>query len=166
MIDKTHILEPRAEGKPRSWLEHYHAVPLYLRILVAMAIGLALGIALGERAEPLKWVSQIVLRILGALAPALILVAVMDSILNAQIKGRGAAKMAFLLVLNTTVAILIGLLVANIMQPGKHGREALAPTNEKPPQTAELGEQLLENIPRSVMEPLVANNVIGIVFLS
>src|SRR5689334_11705930 len=105
MIDKTHILEAVQPKKPHWLLVHYRSTPLYLRILIAMGIGILIGLWLGKGAEPLKWVSTIVLRVLGALAPALILVAVMDSILNAQIKGRGAARLAFLLLLNTTVAI-------------------------------------------------------------
>jgi DAACS family dicarboxylate/amino acid:cation (Na+ or H+) symporter len=165
MTETTHILEETSGARDRGFLSRYRAVPLYLRILLAMGIGLVLGMILGERAEPLKWVSRIVLRILGAIAPALILVAVIDSILNANVKGRSAAKMAFLLVLNTLVAIFIGLAVANILQPGKHARLA-PPANAEPPSTGELGEQLLENIPKSVLEPLVNNNVIGVVFLS
>src|SRR5262245_7086746 len=104
MIDKTHILEAALEQRPRGLLALYQRIPLYVRVLVAMAVGVLLGVLLREHAEPLKWVSRIVLRVLGALAPALILVAVMDAILNANIKGRGAARMAFLLVLNTVVA--------------------------------------------------------------
>ena len=165
MIQKTHILEPAPTRRPHPALAFYRATPLYVRILVALAIGVGLGIALGENAEPLKWVSRIVLRILGALAPALILVAVMDSILSANVKGRGVAKMAFLLVLNTLVAILIGLAVANIVQPGRRGEVAQSP-QEAVPTAKDLGGQLLENIPQSVLEPLVTNNVIGIVFLA
>jgi DAACS family dicarboxylate/amino acid:cation (Na+ or H+) symporter len=73
--------------------------------------------------------------------------------------------MAFLLVLNTLVAILIGLAVANIVQPGRHGAAAESP-QEAAPTAKDLGGQLLENIPPSVLEPLVTNNVIGIVFLA
>src|SRR5689334_240994 len=159
MSEQTRILEEPAARRARGIVERYRAVPLYLRILLALAVGLVLGLLLGERAEPLKWVSRIVLRILGAIAPALILVAVIDSILNANVKGRSAAKMAFLLVLNTTVAIFIGLAVANILRPGKHEQLAAPQTAEPAPTTGELGEQLLENIPKSVLEPLVNNNV-------
>jgi Na+/H+-dicarboxylate symporter len=165
LIQKTHILEPAPTRRPHPLLALYRATPLYVRILIALAVGVALGIALGESAEPLKWVSRIVLRILGALAPALILVAVMDSILSANVKGRGVAKMAFLLVLNTLVAILIGLAVANIVQPGRRGEPVGSP-QDAAPTAKDLGGQLLENIPQSVLEPLVTNNVIGIVFLA
>ena len=127
MVDDVLLLDQPSRRRRHSPLERYRAIPLYLRILIAMGIGVAIGLLLGDRAEPFKWVSRVVLKILGALAPALILVAVMDSILNAKVGGRSAAKMAFLLILNTVVAILIGLAVANVVQPGKHQQVASAP---------------------------------------
>jgi Na+/H+-dicarboxylate symporter len=167
MLEKPHLLED-GSPQPRGLLALYRSVPLYVRILVALIVGVILGELLGERTEPMKWVSHIILRFLGALAPALILVAVMDSILNAKIQGRGAARLAFLLVLNTLVAILIGLTVANLVQPGKHKQPAEPSTVDAKelPDATHLGEQLLDNIPRSVLEPLVKNNVIGVVFLA
>lgn len=167
MLDKPHLLENGQKPSPQGFLAIYRAVPLYVRILGALIVGVSLGLLLGESADPMQWVSRIILRFLGALAPALILVAVMDSILNAKMQGRGAARLAFLLILNTTVAIFIGLAVANAVQPGRHGDlKADAAAVEKPPDVAHLGEQLLSNIPRSVLEPLVNNNVIGVVFLA
>ena len=167
MSESEPILDYHPSTSRRSLLTLYRAVPLYLRIVIALAIGILLGVLLGERAEPLHWISQIILRFLGALAPALILVAVIDSILNADIKGRGAARMIYLLILNTLVAILIGLLVANVIRPGKHGHfDPKMEADKQAPKTAEIGKQLMENIPKSVIEPLVNNNVIGVVFLS
>jgi Na+/H+-dicarboxylate symporter len=155
-----------APHEKRTLLSLYRSIPLYLRILIGLALGVLIGMLLGSRAEHLKFVSQIILRCLGALAPALILVAVIDSILNANVKGRGAAHLAFLLILNTTVAIVIGLLVANVIRPGKHAH--LAPATQPTDQLAggSISKQLMENIPKSVLEPLVSNNVIGVVFLA
>ncbi|MCC7084720.1 MAG: dicarboxylate/amino acid:cation symporter [Pirellulales bacterium] len=180
MLEKPHLLE-NAQTPSRGLLTRYRAVPLYLRILIAFVLGAVLGLLLGQTAEPLKWGSQIVLRFLGALAPALILVAVMDSILNANIQSRSAARLAFLLLLNTLVAILIGLVVVNLVRPGERehpsvasatklaggtGAGPAANTERKQPTAGELGEQLIGNIPKSVLEPLVTNNVIGVVFLA
>jgi Na+/H+-dicarboxylate symporter len=167
MTQTTPILDGQS-GKHRGGaLAAYRRVPLYLRILIGLTIGVVLGVSLGSRAEPLKVVSQIILRFLGALAPALILVAVIDAILNANVKGRGAARMVYLLVLNTLVAICIGLLVANIVRPGRHSNLAAAtqPADHLP-NTGDIGKQLMENLPKSVLEPLVNNNVIGVVFLA
>src|SRR6266513_1072428 len=72
--------------------------------------------------------AQIVLRLLGAIAPPLILVAVMRALISANVKGRLAGKLFYLLALNTVVAIFIGLLVANVVRPGKH---AHLPTHEE-----------------------------------
>lgn len=167
MSEPAPILDYHPHPEERSLLTIYRSIPLYLRILTSLILGLIAGILLGKNAEPLHWVSAIILRFLGALAPALILVAVIDSILNANIKGRGAAKLLYLLVLNTLVAIFIGLLVANIIQPGKRGH--FIPTTqpaEKDLKTSDIGNQLLDQLPKSVIEPLVSNNVIGVVFLA
>jgi Na+/H+-dicarboxylate symporter len=151
----------------RSPLQLYRAVPLYVRILVGLLIGIAVAMVFGKDAAQLKPVSQIILRCLGALAPALILVAVIDSILNAKIQGGAAPRLVFLLVLNTLVAIGIGLLVANVVRPGKHAqRPATTQPHEAPPTPGQIRDQLIANIPRSVLEPLVTNNVIGVVFLA
>jgi Na+/H+-dicarboxylate symporter len=166
MSESAPILNYSPKAGPKTLLGRYRAIPLYLRIVIGLALGIAVGMLLGHRAEHLKIVSQIILRFLGALAPALILVAVIDAILNAQIRGGSASRMVRLLVLNTLVAILIGLVVANVVRPGKH--EHLAPTTQpkSAPDTAAIGQQLMNNLPRSVLEPLVTNNVIGVVFLS
>jgi DAACS family dicarboxylate/amino acid:cation (Na+ or H+) symporter len=158
---------PTVDAPParRSPLQLYRAVPLYVRILIGLALGIAVGAIWGAKAEGLKNVSQIILRCLGALAPALILVAVIDSILNAKIKSGAAPRMAFLLVLNTLVAIAIGLLVANVVRPGKRAHPATQP-HEKVPDASTITSKLIENVPRSVLEPLVTNNVIGVVFLA
>lgn len=167
MSEPAPILDYHPDTEERSLLKLYRSVPLYLRILIGLILGLVAGILLGEKAEPLHWVSAIILRFLGALAPALILVAVIDSILNANIKGRGAARMLCLLVLNTLVAIFIGLLVANIIKPGKHGHfDPTTVSAEKDLKTSDIGNQLLDQLPKSVIEPLVNNNVIGVVFLA
>ncbi|HEY7118502.1 MAG TPA: cation:dicarboxylase symporter family transporter, partial [Tepidisphaeraceae bacterium] len=162
------ILDYQPHPERRGPLTIYRSIPLYLRILIGLALGVVLGVVLKDRAEPFKIVSQIILRFLGALAPALILVAVIDAILNANIKGRGAARMVWLLVLNTTVAILIGLLVANVVRPGRHAHLAVAATQpgEHIPRGGEVGKQIMDQLPRSVLEPLVNNNVIGVVFLA
>src|SRR4051812_19435100 len=104
----------RATG-PLGW---WASTPLYLRILVGMLLGVAVGWLVGPAAKPLDWIAQIVLRLLGALAPILILVAVVQAIMTAELRGRIALKIAGLLLINTTVAILVGLVVSNVMRPG------------------------------------------------
>src|SRR3954469_18988967 len=108
--------EPRTTGPLAAW----SALPLYLRILVGLVLGMVAGVLLGPRAHVLDLPARLILRLLGALAPPLILVAVVHALLTAEIRGRVAWRMGFLLLVNTVMAILVGLLVANVVAPGRH----------------------------------------------
>jgi len=90
-------------------------------------------------------------------------VAVARALLGANVRGKLAGRLFFLLALNTFVAILIGLLVANVVRPGRH---ALLPPGEAPHITGSPLAQLLENIPSSLVRPLVDNNVIGVIIIA
>ncbi|HWO10580.1 MAG TPA: dicarboxylate/amino acid:cation symporter, partial [Polyangiaceae bacterium] len=105
-----------------------------------------------------------ILRLLGALAPVLILVAVVRAIMSADIHGRLALRMVGLLLLNTMVAICVGLLVANVLRPGV-GAHLAHPQNVVKVQGNVLA-QLLDNIPDSMLRPLVDNRVIGVVLIA
>jgi Na+/H+-dicarboxylate symporter len=94
-------------------------LPLYVRIAVALVLGVIVGLVV-----PATWAphfdipARIILRLLGAIAPPLILVAVSRALIGANVQGKLAGKMFFLLALNTLVAIFNGLLVANVIRPG------------------------------------------------
>ncbi|HEX6765343.1 MAG TPA: dicarboxylate/amino acid:cation symporter, partial [Polyangiaceae bacterium] len=148
-------------GGPFSW---WTRMPLYLRILVGLVLGVAVGLALGPSAKPLDWPARIVLRVLGALAPVLILVAVVKAIMAADIRGKTALRLAGLLLLNTVTAIVVGLVVANVLRPGSgaHLERPKSLLTIRP----DIASQLLENIPDSLVKPLVENKVIGVVFIA
>jgi Na+/H+-dicarboxylate symporter len=139
-------------------------MPLYLRILVGLVLGVAVGLLLGPSAKPFDWPARIVLRILGALAPALILVAVVRAIMTADVQGKMAFRMAGLLVLNTLTAIVVGLGVASTIRPGVGTR--LERPAAPPKVQGDVFSQLLDNIPESLIKPLVDNKVIGVVFIA
>ena len=65
---------------------------------------------LGEQALVFEIPSKVILQLFGALAPPLILVAVTHVLMTTEISGRTAGRLAGLLLLNTTVAIVIGIL--------------------------------------------------------
>ena len=159
-----------AETKTQSpgWLGRWNSIPLYLRIVLAMILGLITGLFLGERAVVFEIPSQVILQLLGALAPPLILIAVTHVLMTTEIPGKTAAKLAGLLLLNTTVAILIGLLVANVVRPGSWSdfkKPERATTNEaKATSPAEL---LAQNVPKSLLGPLGdKQNIIGVILIA
>src|SRR4051812_38740525 len=98
----------------------WHRTPLYLRIVGGMVLGVVAGVLLGQYALPLAVPSKLVLRVLGALAPMLILLAIIQALMKAKFEKGTARRLLSLLLLNTVVAICIGLLVANVIKPGHY----------------------------------------------
>ncbi len=154
----------------RAVVHRWNALPLYWRILIAMALGIPAGLALGEQAAVMEIPSKVILQLLGALAPPLILIAVTHVLMTTVIEGKTLGKLAYLLILNTTVAILIGLGVANTIEPGKWKKLEKAPT---PAETS--GEEhrmspvelLVRNVPKSILGPLGdRQNIIGVIIIA
>jgi Na+/H+-dicarboxylate symporter len=148
----------------------WHRSPLYLRIVGAMVLGALTGIVMGASAAPLAIPSKLVLRLLGALAPGLILFAIVQALMQAKLEPGTAGRLFRLLVLNTVVAIVIGLVVANVLRPGhwtsgmhpQTGQESAADSG-KP----DLLGQFLDNVPQSLLGPLTdQGKVLGVILLA
>ena len=152
----------------RGWLSRWQRIPLYRRILCGLVLGVIAGALLGPKAEVLALPSKLILQLLGALAPALILAAIVHALMNAKFEKGTAGRMIRLLLLNTLVAIGIGLLVANLLRPGAWASAAGAAQRTghgwKPP---EMLLQFLENVPKSFLGPLSdQGKVIGVIFIA
>jgi len=140
-------------------------LPLYARILVGLVLGVATGVLFGTRTQGLEVPAKLVLRVLGALAPAVVLLAVVNALMTANVEGRAARRLGTLLLTNTFVAILVGLGVANLVQPGAHSN--LKPSGKLPPApSGDVVNLLIDNVPDSLLRPLVENKVIGVVLIA
>jgi DAACS family dicarboxylate/amino acid:cation (Na+ or H+) symporter len=154
----------------------WNAIPLYLRILYVCIVGIIVGVALREAdvalrrmdqesfagyLQPLVWAgwlaipSRLIVRhLLTALAAPLVLIAVVQALMQAQIPKGNGVKLIGLLLLNTTVAILIGLTVANTLAPGKRIAQQIS---QQPSEVKELKtdpiQQFLDNVPKSFLGP-------------
>ncbi len=151
----------------------YTRSPLYLRIIIGLLIGLVIGSAMHTGAAAAPWValpgaiSGLILKLLGALAPPLILIAVLDTLIKAKLAGGVVPRMIFLLILNTLVAIGIGLAVANVFRPGAWAdRRVFHATTQSTDTGSYPVAALLDNIPASLLKPLVDNNVIGVIVIA
>ncbi len=170
-------------------------MPLYVRILIALIIGSLLGYILNTFGKP-DWVvylelpSKTILRMLSMLAPPLVLVAVIQALVKTEIPAGVARRLGGLLLLNTVVAILIGLFVANVLRPGaganleKPAPKATLASKESDPEKKLILETMetagykapepkkdvfaafIDNVPKSIGAPLNENNVIGVILLA
>ncbi|MBD2498615.1 dicarboxylate/amino acid:cation symporter [Nostoc sp. FACHB-280] len=159
------------DNASRPW---WRRIPLTLQIVIALVLAVIVGIALGAGSPSpsnaalitnLAIPAELVLKALRALATPLILVAVLHTFMTATIPGTAGRRLALLLFTNTTVAILVGLFVANVLRPGTWG------SLPKPATTIEAANLdpwglLKDAVPEAVLAPLVSNNVIQLIVVA
>ncbi|MBS0180886.1 MAG: dicarboxylate/amino acid:cation symporter [Nitrospira sp.] len=162
------VLEEATTTTSRTGLiARWQNIPLYARIVIALVLGVGVGLMLGRDAAVLALPGKLVLRLLGALAPPLILAAIVHTFMTTHLGGPLAMRLPRLLLLNTFVAILVGLTVANVIQPGRGaGLKPPAP-HEEATKAANPLVTFLENVPKSLLGPLSDDGkVIGVIFIA
>ncbi len=163
-----HASEETATATSRTGLiARWQGIPLYARIVVALVLGVIVGLVLGNEAVVLAVPGKLVLRLLGALAPALILAAIVHTFMTTHLGGPLAVRLPRLLLLNTLVAITVGLTVANVIQPGHGAGVTPRSAHEETAKSANPMATFLENVPKSLLGPLADDGkVIGVIFIA
>ncbi|TAF03425.1 MAG: dicarboxylate/amino acid:cation symporter [Nostocales cyanobacterium] len=155
-----------------NWLKR---IPLTLQIIIALVVAVILGIALGAgNPSPsnatlitnLAIPAELILKALRTLATPLILVAVLHTFMTTNIPGTAGRRLAVLLLTNTTVAIVVGLLVANILRPGTWGTLVAPGSTENTTQSFDPWGLFKDAVPEAILKPLVDNNVIQLIVIA
>jgi Na+/H+-dicarboxylate symporter len=157
-------------------------VPLYVRILIGVALGALLGVLFGEgtillglRNRHLGELGLLVVRLLKALAVPLIFFAIVDAFVRTEFSARRGGRMVLICLLNVSVAFAIGLTIMNTLRPGEAWRGQFAelvghlPGGETPaaPQaTLDPLKNVDGYVPVSLVDPFSKNTVISVVLLS
>jgi Na+/H+-dicarboxylate symporter len=177
-------------------------IPLYVWVLAAVALAIPLGWILGLDAksvqdlpQPVTWLlraivagcdlaPRLIIRALGALAAPLVVLAIMSAIVTNDIKGRQGARMMLYYLINTLFAMVIGLILTNLIDPGKGANLELAgeatssgkvkvidqfgvPPSPKKPLTPKTAADILtELVPTSVGDAFATNNLAQLVLLT
>jgi Na+/H+-dicarboxylate symporter len=161
-----------SQSKDRPILQR---IPLYLQIAIALIFAVWLGILLGAgQPNPdnipliknLAIPSGLVLKALRALATPLILLAVIHSFLTTNILGKAGRRLVFFVLTNSLMAILINLLVANVLKPGKWNRIDIQAGTTEVSKRLDPWALLQDIVPEAILKPLVDNNVLQLIFIA
>ena len=159
--------EPTIVTPKTGLIDRWQSIPLYARIVIALVLGVMVGLMLGSEAAVLAVPGKLVLRLLGALAPPLIFAAIVHTFMTTHLGGPFAMRLPRLLLLNTLVAILVGLTVANVIQPGQGAGLRPPAPHEESTKAANPLATFLENVPKSLLGPLSDDGkVIGVIFIA
>ena len=101
---------------PRPWWRH-----LYVQVLAAIALGVAVGVFAPATGEALKPIGDAFIRLVKMIIAPVIFLTIVTGIAGMRdlaAVGRVAAKAFAYFLLMSTFALVLGLVVANVVQPG------------------------------------------------
>src|SRR5271157_2080276 len=145
---------------------HPGGVPLYVWVIAAVVLAIPLGLLWGEGATSLEIMPRLILRALTALAAPLVVLAILSAIVTNDIHGRQGGLMMVFYLINTLVAMLIGLTLTNLFQPGIGASLAEPGAVVQPLAKKSVTDLLVELIPRSIGEAFTQNNLAQLVLLT
>lgn len=136
------------------------------RIVAAMLFGIIAGAVFGVTVSPLGIFGTLYIQLIKVVAVPLVFFSIIEAILSTSISLMLARRWLFIVTLNSTCALIIGLGIANLIKPGQ-GIEALGSIASETSATFKRSEfslsLFLESIvPKSVVSPFLENNVISV----
>jgi DAACS family dicarboxylate/amino acid:cation (Na+ or H+) symporter len=146
-------------------------IPLSVQIIAGMAIGLVVGPALGPSAAPLGELGRLVIQLIKAVATPLLFFAIVNAILRTEVQGRAGLRMLALATLNACIALGIGLLMSNLLQPGRSLAlpklaAPSAPLGAFADKKIDLLKTLGGYVPANLVQPFAENLIISVVLLA
>lgn len=148
----------------RTWFE----IDLWKRILTAMVLGAIVGALWGEGAESIGWLGDLFIRLIRMIVVPLVFVTIVSGVVSmgdpSKLGSLGVKTIALYMV-TTLVAIIIGLSLAALLQPGEGvDLSGAAPTALADP--IPLSERLMSIVPENPIAALAEGNILAIIFFA
>lgn len=142
---------------------------LYWQILIALALGVLFGIFAKEYTSYVTWMGELFLRGLKMIIIPLIfssLIAGVANIGSAENLGRLGLKTIGYYLITSTFAILTGLILVNLVQPGAGADLGLARQVDDILTGRPLSRTLMEVVPENIFQAFVRNDMLAIIFFA
>jgi Na+/H+-dicarboxylate symporter len=149
-------------------LQKWFAIELWKRIMVALVLGVIVGHFWGEGAASIKWIGDLFIRLIRMLIIPLIFTTLVSGVVamgDPKKLGSIGLKTIALYLGTTAVAIVIGLSLAVILQPGA-GVDLAGAAPQTLEATKTVAERLYGIIPTNPIEALASGNVLAVIFFS
>ena len=166
MTDDSHTAAGERQRGPlyRYWF----GIKLWKRILVALVLGGVVGFFWGEGAVQIKWIGDLFVRLIQMIVIPLVFATIVSGVLSLQDPKRLGSlglKTIFLYILTTAFAIVIGMILGALVQPGLGVDFAGAVPREL--EAAQPFAGLLESIvPTNPIAALAEGQVLSVIFFA
>lgn len=146
-------------------LKAWFATKLWKRIFGALVAGVAVGLIWGDGAESIRWIGDVFVRLIRMLVVPLIfttLVAGVVAMGDPKRLGSIGARALALYLGTTAAAIVIGLAIGAVLQPGAGVDLSGAQMRDLGP-TMSLSERMFSIIPTNPIAALAEGNILAII---
>ncbi len=147
-----------------SWFE----IALWKRILGALVLGVIIGIAWGPGAESIVWIGDLFVRLIRMVVVPLVFVTLIAGVVSMGDPtklGSLGFKTLTIYMLTTLAAIIIGLTLAAVLQPGA-GVDLSAAVPGQVQQAIPLSERLMSIVPDNPIAALAEGNILAVIFFA
>ena len=139
------------------------------RILIAMALGIGVGVVFGPSTAGLGVAGKLFIQLIKVMAVPLVFFSIVDALVTTTLTWAAARKLLSVVVINTTCALVIGLALSNLVQPGQYFERSVEHiSGAQPPmvQSIDFTKVVSSIVPTSIVAPFAENNVISVVLLA
>lgn len=142
--------------------------PLWKRIIAALILGAIVGSLWGEGAASIKWIGDVFIRLIRMIVVPLVFVTLVSGIVamgDPKKLGSIGIKTMSLYIGTTAFAIIIGLTLATLIQPGV-GIDMMGATAEALAPVMPLGERLMGIVPSNPIAALANGDILAVIFFA
>jgi Na+/H+-dicarboxylate symporter len=151
-------------GLLRRWV----AVPLWQRVLGALAIGVVLGLVWPAASEAIAIIGELFVRLIRMLVVPIVFISIasgVTALADPRKLGSVGARTVGLFAATTFFAVSIGILVGLLLEPGK-GAALAGAVPHALGEPKSLHDQLVGIIPTNIVQSLVDGDMLAIIFFS
>ncbi|MBB4826742.1 Na+/H+-dicarboxylate symporter [Sporosarcina luteola] len=143
----------------------YLHASLILKITIALVLGIIAGFLLGDKASLLVPLGDLLLRLLTFLIIPLILFTLIVGVNQTNINnlGRMGTKVFVYYTLSSAIAIVVGLVIASLFQPGR-GMVLTGNETFDVPDNPGIVNVILNIVPSNIVTAFTEMNLLGIIF--
>lgn len=143
-------------------------------IIVGLLAGIPVGLWLGPEAAGLGEIGKLAIQAIKLAAAPLLILTIVGEVLAASVGLKDGLRMAFFAVVNSVIALAIGLTLSNVFQPGRHlAAEAAASAGSVDAalgaasgKSLGLSTFMANIVPPSLVQPFIDNAIFPLVVLS
>ena len=132
-----------------------------------LGAGVVVGALIGRTAGPGQ-IGKLVIQAIKVAAGPLLMLAIINAVLTAQVTARNGLRMLVLATINASIALLLGLTLSNVFQPGRHLSQLAAPAHSAPMVSGRLEpiKVFAGFVPANLVQPFAEHSVAQLVIMA